>query len=268
MKSTFALTSAEAKRLIARAVAQMEPVKNALQNGKIVMAPGTTNVFIAEEITGEKHTDKWRYCFGLIVEGLPCVSPEDGRLPQFIIDKGKRADIPFREAVAQIAKEDVFIKGANAVDSSRRIGVLVNHPSGGTVGFATPYLLAANTPVIIPVGLEKLVPSVEEAVRFAGPGEIDSAFGLSNWLMEISIPQAVIVTEIEALEMLAGVKVTFMAAGGIGGSEGAVTLGIEGEQEQVEYALDLVRSIRGEPALTGRRQICRDCKVPCLSVQR
>ena len=46
------LTVAESKRLIAKAVAQMPIVKNALANGMVIIIKGTTNRYVAEEITG------------------------------------------------------------------------------------------------------------------------------------------------------------------------------------------------------------------------
>jgi hypothetical protein len=53
-----------------------------------------------------------------------------------------------------------------------------------------------------------------------------------------------IVTEIEALEILAGVKALQVAAGGIAGAEGSVWLLIEGEKAQVEKALEIVEECR------------------------
>jgi hypothetical protein len=54
-------------------------------------------------------------------------------------------------------------------------------------------------------------------------------------------------TEIQALALLAGVEATHVASGGVGGSEGAVVLSIEGEESRVEKAFELVKSIKGEP---------------------
>ena len=48
------LTVAESKRLIGKAVAQMPIVKNALANGMVIIIKGTTNRYVAEEITGQK----------------------------------------------------------------------------------------------------------------------------------------------------------------------------------------------------------------------
>ena len=57
-----------------------------------------------------------------------------------------------------------------------------------------------------------------------------------------------IVTEIEAVEILTGLTPTQVAAGGIGGAEGSCRLLFRGPQHQVQAALELVRSIHGEPA--------------------
>ena len=56
-----------------------------------------------------------------------------------------------------------------------------------------------------------------------------------------------IVTEIEALNILADVTAFQAAAGGIGGAEGAVWLVFRGNRENVEKALRLVEGIQGEP---------------------
>ncbi len=56
-----------------------------------------------------------------------------------------------------------------------------------------------------------------------------------------------VVTEIQALGLLAGVEATHVASGGVGGSEGAVVLSIEGEEGRVERAFELVKAIKGEP---------------------
>ena len=56
-----------------------------------------------------------------------------------------------------------------------------------------------------------------------------------------------IVTEIEALEILCGVKATLYAAGGIAGAEGGVWLLLEGTKEELDNAMKLIESVQGEP---------------------
>ncbi len=57
----------------------------------------------------------------------------------------------------------------------------------------------------------------------------------------------VIITEIEALEILTGVEATLYAAGGIAGAEGSVRLLLIGTEEEVNTALALCNEIKGEP---------------------
>lgn len=47
-KALVTLTPAESKRLIAKGVAAMPEVKNALGSGIIIFARGTTNTYVAE----------------------------------------------------------------------------------------------------------------------------------------------------------------------------------------------------------------------------
>lgn len=59
------LTPSESKKLISKAVPQMENAKKALKKGKIVICRGSTNAYVAEEITGQK-VDKGGYALGYI----------------------------------------------------------------------------------------------------------------------------------------------------------------------------------------------------------
>ena len=52
MKAVFTITPSESRRLIAKGVAQMEEVRNALERAYVVIVGGTSNGFIAQEIAG------------------------------------------------------------------------------------------------------------------------------------------------------------------------------------------------------------------------
>ena len=58
-----------------------------------------------------------------------------------------------------------------------------------------------------------------------------------------------IITEIEALELLCGVRATLAAAGGIAGAEGCVALYLEGGEQQMERVGELLNEIQGEPRI-------------------
>ena len=52
MKAAFVLTPAEARRLIARAVIQTPEFQKAWKDAYVILAGGTTNAFIAQELLG------------------------------------------------------------------------------------------------------------------------------------------------------------------------------------------------------------------------
>ena len=63
----------------------------------------------------------------------------------------------------------------------------------------------------------------------------------------VPIPLATVITEIEAFAILAGVKTYHIGSGGVAGSEGSVHLSVTGDEEAIEKAFELVKSIKGEP---------------------
>ena len=72
-----------------------------------------------------------------------------------------------------------------------------------------------------------------------------------------------IITEMEALTSLTSVEVTPIGGGGVDGGEGSKIFVIEGEEENVKAAYDLVCSVKGEPPLKTRVQSCDRCNAKC-----
>jgi len=245
VQAQIVLTVSEGKRLIAKAVAEMPMVKRALKDGTVIIAKGTTNTYVAEEITGEK-VPHGAYVYGRTypVQGgktLPSVEP----IGEIVLIKGERQqELPLEEAVKRLEPGDVVIKGANALDyQNKTAGVLIGSPTGGTSGKIMPFVVARKAHLIIPVGLEKQTawPVMDIANKMREPVEslndIPSMFLLTGH----------IVTEIEALELLSGASVFQAASGGIGGAEGAVRLIVRGSKRRVEKALQIAESVQGEP---------------------
>jgi len=245
VQAQIILTVSESKRLIAKAVAQMPVVKKALKNGMVIIAKGTTNTYVAEEILGKK------IAHGAYVLGRTYPEKDGKRLGsvrgigEVILVKGKhREDLSLAEAVRMLKPGDVVMKGANALDyKNKTASVIVGSSSAGTTGKIMPYVLGRKAHLIIPVGLEKEVSGdpIDIAKKMCEPIEslnkIPSMFFLNGQ----------IVTELEALRLLTGVSVFQAAAGGIGGAEGSVRLICRGTREQVLEALKLAKEIQGEP---------------------
>ena len=69
------------------------------------------------------------------------------------------------------------------------------------------------------------------------------------------------ITEIQALKILAGVESTHVASGGCSGSEGTVTLVAEGETSAMAKAIEVVESLKGEPPLQPKKGNCMTCVI-------
>ncbi|MBD3181813.1 hypothetical protein GF312_05950 [Candidatus Poribacteria bacterium] len=243
MKAHVTLTVPESKRLIAKGVAAMEIVRKALKEGIVSIAKGTTNGRVVEEVTGESF-DRSGYVTGRV---LPSSGARGGvklsaSLPDVVLKNGEGVEgITSVESVAEMKKGDVFIKGCNAVNYQQKMGgILIGHTTGGTIGGTIGTVVARKIHLILPVGLEKSVYAdmneISKSVRSA-----DEYMGGAPTLMPVS---GHIVTEIEALEILAGVKAIQVAAGGVAGAEGSVWLLIEGDKSQVEKAMEIVDQCR------------------------
>ncbi|MCL4534330.1 MAG: hypothetical protein M1370_04120 [Bacteroidetes bacterium] len=238
-------TPSESKRLIAKAVAQLPEVKAALKKGRIIIANGTTNAFVAEEITGQPVHKSW-YTRGHVIDGgLASNKRHPNLLRSICLVDGKSVEAMPEEVLKEFDAGDVMIKGGNALDLEGNVGVIIGGPVGGTVGMFAGIVGARGSHLIAPIGLEKLVPSVPDAARTMGLRKLKYPVGGTVGML--IMPTAKVVTEIEALDILAGVEATHVASGGIGGSEGAVLVTIEGSEAQVAKAYEIVNSIKGEP---------------------
>ena len=263
MRALFVLTPAESKRLIAKAVAEMEEVKRAKENGKILIGHGSTNVFVAEEILGkEKVSELWKrdsYLSGVILRGTLCTTLGEEKPPILVLNRGvvEPPAPTMEEMLRDFGVDSVFIKGANCVDPEGNAAAFMAHPEGGTIGWAIGTILARGIRLIVPVGLEKLVASVPRAINLCGQQTFDYCQGLRVGLLPLSGGK--VVTEITALKILADVDAFHVASGGCSGSEGAVTLVAEGETGVVQKAIQIVDSIKGEPPLMPRKGICLSC---------
>lgn len=268
MQMLFTLTTAESKRLIGKAVAELPEVKKALKSNKILISSGTTTGYVVEELL-QAPFEKWRYPSGVVTYGRQCATPDD-RIRSIYIDNGRL--IPpdeeitdyeeLRKHLGGFGADDVYIKGANAVDSQGNAGFLLAHPTGGNIAIALSVIASQGCHFIIPVGLEKMISSVIAASR-ANMGIHKSKYNFGRGCGYIAVTNGKVITEIEALRILTDVDTVHVASGGVGGSEGAVTLLSYGEEEQVDEAAKLIKSIKGEKPLRGWKKPCSLCQFKC-----
>ena len=246
------LNPAESKRLIAKAVAILPEIKAVLQKGTLVINWGTTNAFVAEEILKRTIAHKTDYASGVISEGELNATHTSIKILPFVLQDGKPSEVHQKAALHDFKPGDVFIKGANALDTRGDVGIMVAAHTGGSISDAWFAIAGRGGCLICPVGLEKLVPSVSDAASKCGMFRFKYSMGLPVSLMTFST--AKVVTEIQAIKVLTGADAYHVASGGIAGSEGAVTLVLEGETDTLEPAFELVKSVKGEPTVPPPRQ--------------
>jgi len=242
MRMEVVLTVSESKRLIAKAITAHPAVEDALRNGTVAVAKGTTNAYVAEELLG-KSIDKHRYVSGW-VQPATAKGTVKNDFPDVVLKNGKPLDgISAPEAARSMGPGDVFIKGANALNYASKVaGVLIGHPTGGDIGATIGHLVARRVRLIIPVGLEKNIATDIHAVHNLLSDEPSKEDVPTMWPV-----YGEIITEIEALNLLTDVQSAQIGSGGVNGAEGSVRILFWGDLQQIEITSQLIKTIQGEP---------------------
>ncbi|ADU27111.1 hypothetical protein [Ethanoligenens harbinense] len=245
----FFLTPAAGKRLIAKAVCALTEVKRALQLGTVVVLAGTTNCYVAQEIMVHPLRggafDRQHFFRGITLPPATKMPEQAAPFPgDLIIEKGviQKGQTIF-DVAPRLGKGDIIIKGANAVDTAHRTaGILVGNPQLGTSGAILEAVVGRRAGLIVPVGLEKRVPG--DIGQIAAKLDASSASGLR--MLPVNVGS--IVTELEAIRILAGAEAELAAAGGVGGAEGGCWILVTGTEPQLDIAAKLLKPLVTEPA--------------------
>jgi len=240
------LNPAESRRLLAKAAVKLPEVQNAWKNGMIIISRGITNAFVTEELFGISVKPKAGQTVGMVCNGITNANSGPPPCTWHVIRQGKVVEgADSNVEILNFTSDDVFIKGANAVDNDGNAGIYVASVKAGSIGVAWPIVTPRGCHLIIPVSLEKLIPSVIEASKHTGLYHFKYSTGLPVKL--IPLPLAKVITEVQAFAILAGVRAYPIGSGGVGGSEGSVHLSLAGDEESVERAFELAKSVKGEP---------------------
>lgn len=243
------LNPSESRRLLAKGVVALPEVQNAWKNGIIIIARGVTSAYISEELLGVSVEPKAGQTIGMVVNGMTNANLGPPPCTSHVIRKGKVVEnADSNVEILSFGPDDVFIKGASAIDREGNAGIMASSVKGGTWGMFTPIVTSRDSHLIIAAGLEKMVPSVMEACNHSGIYHFKYSMGLPAKLCPAITGK--LVTEIQALAVLAGVRAFHICSGGVGGSEGAVVLALEGDETHVKKAFELVKSVKGEPPVT------------------
>jgi hypothetical protein len=278
MRAQVTLLPNESKKLIAKALANMDEVKTALKEGIVAMHPSSSTLFLAEEIMGKvPETEVWM-C-GAITPRAACgddavkvwmtTHPEargkggpDSFPFSWVIEKGKLSQgETLASLFSRMGPKDVYVKGVNALDPQGKAGVLIgNEVEGGTIGKVIAAQKQKGFTIIYPAGLEKLIPiSIQEAAA-AAKDRLNLSYVMGS-RCSLLLCEGKVVTELNAIELLTGAKAIPIAAGGVDGAEGAITLVVSGENGQVEQAITYIEAVKGATISRAFHQTdCNRCK--------
>ncbi|MDQ5985626.1 MAG: hypothetical protein CSYNP_01340 [Syntrophus sp. SKADARSKE-3] len=261
MQALFTLTPSESKRLIGKAIAALPDIQNAKNNGYLLVARGSTNAYILEELLGEK-IKKEGYAAGQVIKGWTCVLSAEDRIKPVTFHKGEILPVEPGTVLNDLKPGDILLKGANAIDPNGNVGVFMASPTGGTMGQFYMAMKARGLEIIYPVGLEKLIPSVEIAARYGGTLNLEKSIGAPVGMA--CVADGTIFTEIEAIESLFDIEAIHFGSGGWGGAEGSVTLIVEGDAAGVNKCMKFIeKKIKGEPPLPLIKSPCKTCTTSC-----
>ena len=246
----FVLTPAAGKRLIAKTLANHPAIRKALKNGTIVIVAGTTNGYVAEEILnmlGVNDFSRKHFFRGITLPSTRSLTgtgrlsdvsafPGDVVIVKGVWQKGKSIE----DVVDSLKEGDVILKGANALDLTRRqAAILIGHPKAGTIGLALPAVVGRRVKLIIPVGVEKRV----NGDLFALAEKLNAPRAGGSRLLPVP---GEVFTELDSLTALTGATVELIAAGGVCGAEGSCMLAVSGTKEQEDVAEKIMASVAGE----------------------
>jgi len=235
------LTVPEGKRLIAKGVAARPDIKRVLTEGKILLKGGTTVSAVCEELAGRplrisgRISPRGTMSSKEIEEVWHCAILERGIL--------KNIDGHVDQEVRALKRGDIVIMGANAFDHYGNAAVMFGRALGGGPGPALSGMMAEVGRVIIAVGIEKMVPgNLNDVVKDTARNEVDVAMGMAIGLVPVC---GEIYTEIEAIKTLAEVRPRIVGRGGIQGAEGATTMIVDGEKEEILKIFQILKSLKG-----------------------
>ncbi len=235
------LKTSQSKRLIAKGLASWDTLRKVYKDGIIVIAKGTTNRYVAEEILGVNLSEK-KFAWGLVAPSSKIQEKED--IQEIVIIDGQQRDMQFAEAIESMSQGDIFIKGGNALDySGGEVGVLSNSPVGGTIGSVYSRIIGSRITMVIPIGLEKSICSPIDAVC----DELNSPIHTANKVPTMYKIKGKIFTEIEALKELLDLRALHISSGGVSDYRGSVRLLVRGDPQKVKAVGQLENELDSEP---------------------
>lgn len=243
-KIQFCLTPSAGKRLIAKAIALLPDVTDALKEHTVVVIAGTTNAPVAYEllnIIGDTEGFSAKNFFrGLTVPEHTSTRSEF--IGDVVIEKGKwlRGKTIF-DMADNLSSDDIIFKGGNAVNiADKEAGVLIGNSKVGTAFPILSAVYGRRSKLYVPIGCEKTVSDKISDIASLVNDRV------SEGLRFLPLPGEVI-TELDAIRIISGARGHLIGGGGVLGAEGCSYFTAEGSDNELDALLDAVKDVKGEP---------------------
>lgn len=247
-KIQVTLTVEEGKEIIALGILNHPTVIDSMKNGKILFKGGTTVSKITEKFLGVslrisgRITSRGTVSSKNIIEGAHSI----------IYNKGQwwNVDETIVEETSKFTENDIIICGANAFDNNGNAAIMAGSPGGGKVGQSLSSWYTEGAKVIIPVGIEKIIPGdLNEIIKRTSRSGKSLSWGMAVGLMPI---KGELFTEIEAIKRLADVECFPIGAGGLGEAQGSSTLEIiASSNEEYEKIIKILKETKSKDIRVG-----------------
>ena len=249
---SFFLTVSAGKRLIGRAIAEMDEIVDVMMNRTLVIIAGTTNSYVAEEVLKKiGHKDVLNKKVFIRGVTLPphYIMNESGQLDgassfpgDVVIRKGEWLQgKTIHDVIDELKRGDIIMKGANAANFQRKqAGIIIGDSKGGTILLSLQAIIGRRVSLYIPVSQEKRV--YEDLNRIAATINASDAQGHRYCVVSGNL-----VSELESIESLTGVSAKLAGAGGVCGAEGGIWVTLTGNRASVNQAYSLLDSLSAEP---------------------
>lgn len=257
----FTLSGRQNRELIALCVAESGLLAPYLERGRVLFKGSATVSCLTRRLTDTP----LRICGRITAKGMKGpLRPSQGA--HFLLYQGgqvSNVDGSAGEVLKTFGPGDLFVTGANALDSFGHAALLIGSPGGGGYGECMGALYTEGFRTLILSSAAKLIPGdLTQLYRQVSRKNCGFSYGMACSLAPVP---GEVITESQALALFAQVEALIFARGGHTGAEDALAIQVSGERSEVEKVLELVERVKALPDTPmGEEDSETECTFPCF----
>jgi len=260
------LTVEEGKEIISLGMLKHPLLISAMENNRILFKGGTTVSKITEKLAGIP----LKICGRITQRGTVAGKHNVDGAHSIIYYKGewKNVDETIEDDILKFTENDLIVCGANSFDNYGNAAIMTGGPGGDIVGRAMSAWYTEGAKVIIPVGIEKMVPgNLRQIIGKTGRKIKSLSWGMAVGLLPV---MGEIFTEIDAIKMLAAVDCFAIGAGGLKEAQGSTTLDIIApSDDEYEKIVGILKDIKTKKVeVSGIKESLDECEAICVNCSK